>query len=252
MLNIAVRDTGIGIPSDKLGLIFQPFAQADGSTTRKYGGTGLGLSIAGQLVELMGGKLSANSTEGKGSVFHFRAPFKVATVNLVDKPKPTSEQKSIFLNQSILIVDDISANIMVLRAMIEKKGGNVTAVGSGREALDLLKKQNFDLIFMDLQMPEMDGFQATEAIREINQNVPILAFSANAVGDVSANCRKAGMNGYLAKPVTLDQLENAASKLLVPKVDISEKPLSGLRFLVVEDDLATQKIYKSNSGQSWR
>ena len=235
-LNISVRDTGIGIPTDKLDGIFNPFEQADGSTTRKFGGTGLGLSISARLVELMGGNLKAHSTEKKGSVFHFRVPFKTVSPEAVERPKPTTQQTSIFQNQSVLIVDDGHENRVVLSAMIERRGGKATAVSSGLEALDLLKLQSFDLILLDLHMPEMDGYQVAQEIRRKDGNVPIVAVSADTMGNIREKCIKAGMNNYLAKPVTSVKLEDAVSKLLMPKSELSENPLSGLRFLIVEDD----------------
>ncbi|MDB5390715.1 MAG: multi-sensor hybrid histidine kinase, partial [Planctomycetaceae bacterium] len=205
MLHFSVSDTGIGIPTNKLTSIFEPFTQADASTTRTYGGTGLGLTISKQLVELMGGRIWTESELGVGSTFHF-------TLNM-ETQDPRTERPSISTYHTeetprhrlnILLAEDNAINVRLAKFMLEKRGHTVTVVGTGKAAVEALEKSDFDVVLMDLQMPEMDGLQATIAIRQreqsTNRHVRIIALTANAMKDDRERCLAAGMDDYISKP----------------------------------------------------
>ena len=214
-LHFSVADTGIGIPADKQQLIFDPFRQADGSTTRKYGGTGLGLSICSKLVALMGGRIWVDSEVGRGSAFHFTARFQAAAPETAPEIKPAKAQScshAAFQTRSlsILLAEDNLVNQRVAVRLLEKRGHRVAVAGNGREAVDMQARQAFDLIVMDVHMPELDGLQATAAIREREKStgthLPILAMTARAMRGDREECLAAGMDGYLSKPINPDEL----------------------------------------------
>jgi len=214
-VEIAVIDTGIGIAEEKQTLIFQPFRQADGSTLRRFGGSGLGLAIVQKLCELMDASIELSSAPGRGSTFRieFTTAARVAALT-TNEPTPSS----LLPPASILIVEDNAINQMVVANMLESLGLQVKTAGNGIEALNMLEKYPFDLILMDCQMPEMDGYQCTQRIRCDQRpqlaNIPIVALTANAMLEDREQCLAAGMNDYLSKPVTMQILRDKLQRWL--------------------------------------
>ncbi len=216
-VRFSVSDTGIGIPKEKLGTIFDSFRQADGSTTRKYGGTGLGLAISARLVELMGGRLSVESEPGVGSTFHFTLPMPVVRPELAGAPEPRANRIPQPLAAArpltILMAEDNVVNQRVALRILQKQGHRVVLAATGREALEKAGAQAFDLVLMDVQMPDVDGLTATKMIRERERltggHVPILAMTAHAMKGDRERCLSAGMDGYVSKPVRPRELAKA-------------------------------------------
>ena len=217
-LHFRVQDTGIGIPREKQATIFESFTQADGSTSRRYGGTGLGLTISRRLVEMTGGRIWVKSAVGKGSTFHFTTCLRVAKtasvterVQLQHGPPPvTREAFCEKKNLDILLAEYNAVNQKVATRLLEKQGHKVTVVANGRAALAALERNRFDVVLMDVQMPEMDGFEATAAIRkgerDTGVHLPIIAMTAHAMKGDRERCLAAGMDGYIAKPIQAVQL----------------------------------------------
>ncbi|WP_025593470.1 ATP-binding protein [Vibrio parahaemolyticus] len=222
-----VVDSGIGIAKEHQQAVFERFQQADGSTTRKYGGTGLGLAICAQLVHIMGGDIKLTSELGLGSCFDFTIPLTVVSglptytdpLNVLDFPRIEANEAT---NKNpdtpwVLIVEDTEVNQRVVRIMLEQLGLKVSVASHGEEALQLCREHAFDLIFMDCQMPVMDGFIATEQIRDMNEwgaHVPIIALTANVVKEDQQRCFEAGMNEFVAKPVTKARLQQIFEQYL--------------------------------------
>jgi signal transduction histidine kinase/CheY-like chemotaxis protein len=201
-LNMAVSDTGCGIPADRLSQIFNSFEQADVGTTRRYGGTGLGLSISRKLAELMGGTLGVESVEGEGSIFSLSLPV-TAVENAVPRPVRPVEVSGSLAGRSILAADDHEVNRRILQLLLEPHGCRLTLVENGAEALEAASEQRFDAILMDMQMPVMDGLEATRRIRagEINGDTPVVALTANALDLHRAAWDAAGVHAFLTKPI---------------------------------------------------
>ena len=210
LLHFTVSDTGIGIAPEKQKSIFEAFVQADSSATRHYGGTGLGLTIASQLVTLMGGRIWLESEVGKGSTFHFTAQLTATGDSALQAPaKPYPQPESLPARGQeplrILIAEDNPVNSRLATLLVEKQGHRAVTVATGREALKALEQERFDLVLMDLQMPEMDGFEATRIIRErergTQRHLPIIAMTAHAMSGDRERCLAAGMDNYISKPV---------------------------------------------------
>jgi CheY-like chemotaxis protein len=208
-LHFDVVDTGIGIKAADRDRLFSAFAQADSSTTRKFGGTGLGLSISLRLVQVMGGRVWLESQEGRGSTFHFTVRFTMGApcpepiaepLAAVAPPRPASLR--------ILLAEDNRVNQRLAVAFLERDGHTVVVVGNGVEAVAAASGQMFDAILMDVQMPEMSGFDATAAIRaheeETGSHIPIIAMTAHAMEGDRERCLAAGMDEYIAKPIALE------------------------------------------------
>ncbi|TRX69230.1 response regulator [Flammeovirga kamogawensis] len=215
-LRFSVKDSGIGIEKEKLGSIFDSFTQASNETTRKFGGTGLGLSISKQLVELQGGKLHLESTPNLGSTFYFEITFdefieKNLTPPQITKAKKTSTIKPTSITKSILLVEDNEVNQMLVLRLLKKWGYKSDVADNGLIALKKLKEHKYDLILMDVHMPEMDGYTATKKIRtefeEPLKSIPIIAMTASALKGEFERCKEAGMNDYISKPFKKDNLE---------------------------------------------
>ena len=232
-LRLEVRDTGIGIPAATQKALFQPFSQADGSTSRRYGGTGLGLAIVRQLVELMGGEVGLTSEEGRGSNFWFQLelprgqkPVPVAPASVVPS-RPHSGVASPTLR--VLVAEDNPANQLVVQGLVEKMGASIDFAGNGAEALEMLAKQHYDVVLMDCQMPVMDGYTATRQIRAgavpgINPGIIIIALTAYAMPSDRQKCLDAGMNDYVPKPLRREQLRLAFKRCGVPVVAEANGP----------------------------
>jgi len=207
LLHFQVEDTGIGIAPAQQESIFQPFSQADSSTSRRYGGSGLGLTISRRLVTAMGGRLWVTSTLGQGSTFHCTVRLPTAAVPAAPaRPTPAGRRAAL----RILLVEDNPVNQRLAARLLEKEGHAVTVAGSGGAALDLLRREPIDLVLMDVEMPDMDGCATTTAIRQeehgSDRHVPILALTAHALKGDRERCLAAGMDGYLAKPIQRAEL----------------------------------------------
>lgn len=216
-INFAVKDTGIGIPEDKADRLFRPFSQVDASTARRYGGTGLGLAISKKLVELMGGDIWVESEAGIGSTFHFTIKAKPTLSTPIDMMKSTLSnvadlQKDLDQSLRILLAEDNVVNQKVTLRMLSKLGFRADVAANGFEVLQALENRAYDVVLMDVLMPEMDGLEATKAIRQRWSNgkrPKIIAMTASALKGDKEMCLNAGMDNYISKPVRIEDLAEA-------------------------------------------
>jgi signal transduction histidine kinase/CheY-like chemotaxis protein len=222
-LHFLVSDTGIGVPADKHATIFEAFSQADGSTTRRFGGTGLGLTISATLVQLMGGRIWLESEPGAGTTFHFTARFAVAECPEVARPPAApsaivaaADRVTDVAPVRILLAEDNPVNQRVAVGLLTRRGHSVTVTGTGLEALAALERDTFDLVLMDVQMPEMGGLEATAVVRERERiaggHIRIVAMTAHAMTGDRERCLEAGMDGYLSKPINQALLFDVVEK----------------------------------------
>jgi PAS domain S-box-containing protein len=222
MLHFSVSDTGIGITPEKQSLVFEAFSQADGSMTRRYGGTGLGLTISSKLVAMMGGRIWVESQLGQGSTFHFTAGFVVrkdterepaANANRPGLPLAVVEGNETSPRYNVLLAEDNLVNQRLAVRLLEKQGHTVVVASNGIQALSALDNQSFDIVLMDVQMPEMNGYEATAAIREKERasggHMPIVAMTAHTMTGDRELCLRNGMDGYVAKPIKTSDLFDA-------------------------------------------
>jgi len=222
LVRFEIEDSGIGISKEQQEKLFQSFSQADGSTTRKYGGTGLGLSISKQLVELMDGKIWVESEVEVGSKFIFELRLNEGNKNNIEKVKVIDfKQINTLRNSNILLVEDNIINQDIIIGLLKQSGINIDIASNGKEAIDLFKKNKYELILMDLQMPIMDGYEATKIIRQNDKDIPIIALTANAMKEDIEATRLAGMQVHLNKPIDISKLYFTLLKYISKKVDNS-------------------------------
>jgi CheY-like chemotaxis protein len=236
-LQVAVQDTGIGIPDPVLPRIFDRFTQADSTTARRYGGSGLGLAISREIVQLMGGRIAARSVDGGGSRFEFAVPLSRAEKLPVDSARvdiPLAAENSTTVPIRhvlalapcrILVAEDNAVNQILIKALLDRLGHYCDVVGNGIEAVSQSAAASYDLVLMDVQMPEMDGLAATREIRRRERELdgtrlPIVAMTASAMADDRAACLAAGMDDYLSKPIDVPQLVGAIARI---RVDTASK-----------------------------
>lgn len=201
-IKFSVADTGIGIPENELDTIFENFRQASNDTSRMYGGTGLGLAIVKQLVISQGGSLDVKSKQGEGSTFSFTLTFKKTDEPVKKEAEPQLQVEEQIPDIKILVVEDVTLNQLLMKTLLREFGFDHDTVANGRLAIEKIRQQKYDLILMDLQMPEMNGYEATEYIRkELKLNTPIIARTADVTTTDVEKCRDVGMNDYLAKPI---------------------------------------------------
>jgi CheY-like chemotaxis protein len=218
VMTFEVRDTGIGMPHDNMDRIFEPFTQLEYVMSRKRDGAGLGLAISKKLVELMGGEIWAESEEGKGSKFRFTIQAETIPDERPDSGEKDRERSirklSVDKPLSILVAEDNPSNQKVLVEMLKRLGYRPDAVANGAEVIQALKIRSYDLVFMDIRMPEMDGLSAAKEIRKVwpNNGPTIVAITAFAMESDQKMCMEAGMDGYIAKPVKLGDLAEVISK----------------------------------------
>jgi signal transduction histidine kinase/DNA-binding response OmpR family regulator/HPt (histidine-containing phosphotransfer) domain-containing protein/PAS domain-containing protein len=250
-----IEDTGIGINPEKQDKIFESFSQADGSTTRKFGGTGLGLTITKQLVDLLGGELFLTSEVGKGSVFSMSIP---ANVDIKSQPvldryqiarqnesKPVQIEKISFSGE-VLVAEDVITNQMLVKRMLVKLGLEPTIVENGQKAVETASNKNFDLIFMDIQMPNMNGLEAARLLREKGIQTPIVALTANALEGDDKKCIQAGCNDYMSKPIKREKLLKILKKHLQSEEKNISKQIDDVKTHI--DELC--KLYKTQPSQN--
>jgi len=227
-----VEDTGIGISEDRQQIIFESFAQADTSTTRKYGGTGLGLAITKQLTKLLGGELALTSEQGKGSVFSLVIPtgMDIAGQPLLNRSKSTGQGAdeirqtvSTSFSGKVLVAEDIEGNQMLMKVMLSKLGVDVVIAEDGKQAIQKALSKSFDLILMDMHMPHMNGYEATGVLKQQGYKPPIVALTANAMKDDGQKCIEAGCDGYLTKPVDRRELTQIMAKYLPTRQETANK-----------------------------
>jgi PAS domain S-box-containing protein len=247
LLHFVVRDAGIGIPAEKQSAIFEAFSQADASTTRRFGGTGLGLTISSRLVEIMGGRMWVNSVPGQGSEFHFTALFRPGAPNQAAQgqalPLPVhSIASGPGVPLRVLLAEDNPVNIKLAVALLERRGHKSAVARTGHEAIQALESEVFDAVLMDINMPELDGLEATRVIRQRERttggHVPIIAMTAGAMKSDEERCLAAGMDAYISKPfdpmALFSTLEATVKKF--PSAGTSGRPLP--RSYLVESKLA--------------
>ncbi|MCP4353003.1 MAG: response regulator [Desulfobacterales bacterium] len=235
ILKFTVRDTGIGIPPDRLGHIFEPFVQADTSTSRRFGGTGLGITISRQLTQLMGGDIRVKSEEEKGSEFEFTVCMESSDTIPADF-SGEQELKGFRRCFKILVTEDIEENIFLAKTRLEQKGHTVIEARNGLEAVEAFKREPPDIILMDIQMPVMDGLEASRRIREIEKSgdselqikpaVPIIALTASIMKEEQAKCLQAGMDEIVGKPVDFEKLFETMEKSVSKDQVVSTEMMS--------------------------
>ncbi|AOY78338.1 hypothetical protein BJL90_11270 [Clostridium formicaceticum] len=214
-LLFSIADTGIGISEEQKRYLFESFTQGDASTSRKYGGTGLGLAISRKMVEMMKGKMEVESILGEGSIFYFTAQFQV-TDEIIEENKTQEKPRWMdsFMNKKILVVEDHKINRQMIKEVLSHLGFDTDTASGGGQAVEMVRNNRYDLVLMDVRMPEMDGYEATKRIRAFvdADTLPIIALTADAVEEVATAVKEAGMNHYMTKPLNPEKLRNVLRK----------------------------------------
>jgi CheY-like chemotaxis protein len=222
-MSFGVEDTGIGIPRDKLDTVFEVFTQADGSHTRKYGGSGLGLTITKRLAEILGGRLTVTSKEGQGSTFLLVIPVGVGESmegfldrhNLADELRCGGEKSGeTMFSGRVLVAEDSVTNQKLIELLLKRMGLDVTMVEDGKQAIEAAREGGFDMIFMDMQMPNINGYDATRMLRSAGLATPIVALTANVMKGDDEKCFKVGCDDYIGKPLDRQTLIEVVCKYL--------------------------------------
>ncbi len=242
-IKISVSDTGIGIAKNKLDKIFEAFSQADSSTTRKFGGTGLGLAICKNIIEQLGGKLEVESNEGKGTTFYFILDYPLGDEIFITEIDKKEKEKSLS-NIKILVVEDDIFNQKFLKEMFKKININITVASNGKEALEIINKNKFDVILMDIEMPQLNGIETVKIIRKTNKHVKIIGLTGHEDEEIKNEILKAGFNDYLSKPIEFDELLNKINSLLSEKEKISNSIINieELKELIGDDQEALKNL----------
>ena len=250
-LYFSVEDTGIGMAAETLERLFKPFEQADGSISRRYGGTGLGLYISWTLAEMMEGTIQVVSEEGKGARFTLELPYRESELssisrNVMDTKSRPSE--ALELVGDVLVVEDTPELQLLERRIIQAFGVTVTVADNGQEAVEKATQQQFDLIFMDMQMPVMDGLEATRVLRGEGNQTPIIALTANVMQRHREMFEEAGANGFLHKPINKSEIEQMLKQYLMPEDDIADGVVDVQPYtcplLFIDDDLGVINLYQ--------
>jgi CheY-like chemotaxis protein/two-component sensor histidine kinase len=213
-INFQIIDTGIGIPQDKLELVFENFSQGSVEINRKYGGTGLGLTIVKKLVKVLGGKIKLVSEEGKGSTFSFSLPFKIAESLEEATEKVTNYDEEQFRSKKILLVEDNKINQMITKKMLENKGIVCIIIDNGEDTVKLMHNHEYDLVLMDVHLPGINGTEATKQIREFDNTVPIIALTAISLDENRETLLSYGMNDVITKPFIPEEFYTIISKYI--------------------------------------
>jgi CheY-like chemotaxis protein len=256
VVEIVISDTGIGVSKDRIRTIFEPFEQADAAISRKYGGTGLGLTICRNMIEMQNGELLVQSEEGKGSAFTVRIPYQLSMEAMQENETNQDIDYKSLGHKKVLVAEDVELNQYLARHILESWDFEVTIVSNGKEAVDQLQVEPYDCILMDVQMPEMDGMEATRHIRQLpdpaKANIPIIALTANALKGDSERYLAAGMNDYLAKPFDEARLFRVISRNLTeptPPVAIEKNiPFKNHTSMLPENKLYDLSMVQSVSG----
>jgi PAS domain S-box-containing protein len=245
-LKVDVTDTGIGIAENKVDIIFESFTQDNENTSRKYGGTGLGLTIVKQLVELQHGHIRVQSALGKGSTFSFAIPYKTGDADLlpdINNLSDDNQQQNLLKGIRVLVAEDNIINQKVVKSTLQKQGAQIYIDSNGKDAIEEIKLRKYDVVLMDLQMPDVDGYKATRYIREVMKNdIPIFAMTADAIKGEAEKCYEAGMNGFISKPFEPNDLYQQILKAAknkdkvetykeIQENDIMQKPIVDFSFL---------------------
>ncbi len=267
LIEFQVADTGIGIKADKLNDIFNPYVQATVDTTRKFGGTGLGLAICKNLIEMLGGHISVTSKLNEGSVFTFQIPYAIGDVSMLPDISKEDLNFKDLESIKILVAEDVELNQFLIKHILESWGCEVMVVSNGKEAVDVVRKHHFDLILMDIQMPEMDGITATKMIRSLNimeksivdksiitkkiktlnasdkSVIPIIALTANALKGDGQKYLNIGMNGYLSKPYTEEKLFQVINEIVKSNDKLRDKLLPRNQFAIEKVVIPPENLY---------